>query len=208
MTEPLVATPAPSSSSRSAPPASRSTRSTPPSACADECPVTDECLEFALGDQPGVRRLGRPDRGRAPAAPQGRSTSSRTRRSSPRRRDTVTELDPRHRDRDADADRRAVGRCASRSSPAARRSRAPARSRGRARVTRRAMNWSGRPAPSSRTSIVDVIVGAGEPHLDVRPRTRRSRKRVIDRVLHELVEHDRERRRDLARAGRRRRRRP
>ena len=36
-----------------------------------QCPVTGECLEFALGDQPGSRRLGRPHRRGAPSGPQG-----------------------------------------------------------------------------------------------------------------------------------------
>ena len=49
----------PSCSSRSAPPACALDQIDAAKQVCGECPVTDECLEFALAHQPGGRRLGR-----------------------------------------------------------------------------------------------------------------------------------------------------
>ena len=69
-----------------------------------------------------------------------------------------------------------------------------------AAATARAMNPSGRPTPSSTHLDEQLTVVARELHVDRAGRCApSSRERVVDRVLHQLVEHDRERRRDLAR---------
>ena len=74
-----------------------------------QCPVTGECLEFALAHQPGGRRLGRhsPKKSAAGCARAGRAAPSAQRRLAAPTSPSL-QLDPRHRDRHAHAHRRAV----------------------------------------------------------------------------------------------------
>ena len=91
---------------------------------------------------------------------------------------------------------------ASRSIPAARRSRAPARSRARAPSTCRARSPSAGPTPSSMHLDHERRCPSRFSRTIDEPLDRTgavARERVVDRVLHQLVEHDRERRGHLAR---------
>ena len=112
--------------------------------------------------------------------------------------DPRLELDPGHLDRHAHAHRRAVVVVhLDRTLELARHERLHDREAEPARPLEREL--VGQPGAVVAHLDLDVTVGRGRASPRPARRARAFRERVVDRVLHELVEHDRERRRDLAR---------